>query len=106
MAEITPSGKLVISTSEKFFQKGDPLGRSTGSELSVEFDLEEGQSVKDVVRQFLAAKQKLDDAVLVAEYLRGAITGQQLESRRAVLKTRYQKALNGGKAEEASDGDA
>lgn len=95
MARLIPK-RVVVFSSEKFFRKGE-LGRSTGSEFLVEFDLvlaegEDGHG-QEVARLIFQEKEKLDKRCLNAEYLRGAITPHELQELRDALSTRYDKVL-------------
>lgn len=96
MAELklADGAKVVVTTTDKFFQKGD-LGRSAGSEETLEFALvlkpEDGPA--DVTRAILEVRRVMDERVLIAEYLRGALNGAQLKMQREVLLARYAKML-------------
>lgn len=103
MATLKQIGPIILGSTAKFFQKGEPTGTSTGSEETLQFEVivEPGEEVTQgqLARLILEAKRAMDERTLVAEYLRGTLTGAELKERRLVLQQRYMKALS----EEAGD---
>ena len=97
MAELrlVDGSKVILTSTDKFFQKGD-LGRSSGGEEILEFTLElkPEDGPADITRAILETRRGMDQRVLLAEYLRGALSGTQLNVQRDLLQERYGRLLD------------
>ena len=96
MATLKPKGPITLGSTAKFFRKG-VLGSSTGSEETLEFELVlapgEELTSGQLGRLILERRREMDERTLVTEYLRGALTADELTDKRLILKQRYLKAL-------------
>lgn len=97
MATLKQIGPIVLGSSAKYFRKGEPVGTSTGSEETLQFEVIAGPDEEvtpgQLSRLILEKRREMDERTLVTEYLRGTLTADELTNKRLILKQRYLKAL-------------
>lgn len=107
--------QVTITSELKFF--GLDRGSSTGSPVSVTYDVPEGLEGSDFRRTVLEEKERLDILVLTMELARGGITRLAYDEKRANLRRSFdgllqressdkQSESGRGKGESGSTGEA
>lgn len=90
MATLNPK-KITIESNLKFF--GLEIGASSGSTLTVDYEIEGSASTSELKSLYLTEKERLDQSVLLMEYARGALSGVDFTERKTVLTANYDKML-------------
>lgn len=81
---------MTVTSDLKIF--GLESGRSSGSSISMSFEVEEEQS-QDLTKRIYAIKFDLDKKTLAMEFLRGSMLRSEYDERLLALKTSFGKLL-------------
>jgi len=92
--------KVVLGSSIKFF--GLDIGRSDGTEISVEFEVPDGIDGKELKKAMLLEKENLDNLVLIMENAKGTMKESFWKTSRQRLKDAYDSMLGRKKVDESS----
>ena len=82
---------ITVGSSLKFF--GLHEGQSTGSELAISVEVEDGLSPKELRHIYMKYKRELDMSVLIQEYARGTVTAARFKEAKERLEENYTRLL-------------
>lgn len=92
---------VTLGSEAKFF--GLDKGESNGSSASITFEIPDGMTDADLKRAMLLEKERLDIFTLITERLKGSLSQELFEARRANIKNGYDKVLKRNKPEETAE---
>lgn len=80
---------ITIEGNFKPFNKGDPMGVSDGTSISITYEIPDGISRKDLNRMVLEEKRHIDLMCLVAERMKGSVPDSIFNARKAQILSAY-----------------